>query len=281
MVKLTTPVTAQRLPFSISLKDKVVVLGSCLSDDLGDKFRKAGFGTMVNPFGTLYNPLSIENAINRMDSGDPYTEKDCVEMGAGAGLVCSWEHYTKFARPTAEEFLQNANAKLAEAAAFWQHANAVIIPLYTAWVWEYQGRPVANCLKRPQTQFDRLLLSVSEASESIRRMIAGHPEKRFVFMVCPIRQPGQPRENTLGKATLQLAIEAAGAPYFPAFEIVHDELRDYRFYADDLVHPSQQAVRILWERLAEAAFDPAELPAIAANEKESRATAHRNICQKN
>ncbi|MBP5487991.1 MAG: GSCFA domain-containing protein [Bacteroidales bacterium] len=281
MVKLTTPVEVQKLPFGISLKDGIIMFGSCLADDLGAKFTDAGFETMVNPFGTLYNPLSIENAIKRLDSAEPYTMADCVEMGAGAGLVCSWEHYTKFARSTAEEFLAGANRALTDAAAKWQRATRVILPLYTAWVWEYQGRPVANCLKRPQTQFVRRLLSVSEASESIGRITAAHQDKRFLFMVCPIRQAGDLRENTLGKATLQLAIHAAGVPYFPAFEIVHDELRDYRFYADDLVHPSPAAVQILWERLAEAAFDPAELPAIAANEKESRATAHRKICQKN
>ncbi len=98
MVKLSTPVSVPPLPFGISLKDKIVVLGSCLCDDLGAKFADAGFDVMANPFGTLYNPLSIENAIKRLDSAEPYTEKDCVEMGAGAGLVCSFEHYPPHGR---------------------------------------------------------------------------------------------------------------------------------------------------------------------------------------
>lgn len=275
MVKLTTPVASPRLPFGISLKDKVVVLGSCLSDDLGQKFADAGFSVMTNPFGTLYNPLSVENAICRMDSGRPFGQEDCVEMGAGAGLVCSFDHYTKFARPSADEFLAGANASLAEAVDFWREASAVVVILYSAWVWERGGRVVANCLKRPASEFTRRLLSVEEVRGAVERMSAKHPGKRFLWMVCPIRQGGEARENTLGKSTLHLGLE--GAPYFPAFEIVHDELRDYRFFADDLVHPSPAALQILWERLLDSAALPEEREQIAGIERRSKTLKHRPI----
>lgn len=279
MVKLSTPVSVPPLPFGISLKDKIVVLGSCLCDDLGAKFADAGFDVMANPFGTLYNPLSIENAIKRLDSAEPYTEKDCVEMGAGAGLVCSFEHYTKFARPTADEFLAGANAALARAAEKWRSASTVIVSLYTACVWEHDGRVVANCLKRPAAEFTRRMLSVDEVASAVGRIEKAHPDKRFLWMVCPIRQMSDPRENSLSKATLNLGL--AGAAYFPAYEIVHDELRDYRFYADDLLHPSATAVQVLWERLLDAAADPSERATIALNEKESKASTHKKICRKN
>ena len=274
MVKLTTPVATPKLPFGISLKDKVAVLGSCLCDELGAKFADAGFDVITNPFGTLYNPLSIENAIRRLDSAQPYTEKDCVEMGAGAGLVCSFEHYTKFARPTADEFLAGANAALAQAAEKWRSANTVVVSLYTACVWEHDGRVVANCLKRPAGEFTRRMLSVDEVKTAVDRVEKAHPDKRFLWMVCPIRQAGDLRENALSKATLHLGL--ADTAYFPAYEIVHDELRDYRFYADDLVHPGATAVQILWERLIDA-VDPEERDEIAENEHQSKTLKHRPI----
>lgn len=274
MLKLTTPVTIPDLPFGISLKDKIVVLGSCLCDELGGKFADAGFDVTANPFGTLYNPLSIENAIARLDTARPFTREDCVQMGAGAGLVCSFEHYTKFARPTAEDFLTNANASLAEAAACWREATVVIVSLYTAFVWEHDGRAVANCLKRPASEFTRRMLSVSEVAGAVGRIADGHPDKRFLWMVCPIRQAADLRENTLSKATLHLGL--ASAPYFPAYEIVHDELRDYRFYADDLLHPSASAMQILWERLIDA-LDPGEREQIASNERRSKTLKHRPV----
>ena len=235
----------------ISCEDKLAVLGSCLCNSLGQQFADAGFETMVNPFGPLYNPLSVESAIRRLDSGRPFELADCVQMGAGAGLVCSWEHYTKFARPTADEFLAGANAALAEASAFWHTATRVIVVLYSAWVWEHDGRVVSNCLKRPAAEFTHRLLAPEEVKSAVGRITAAHPDKQFLWMVCPIRQGGtNVRDNTLSKATLQLGL--ADAPYFPAFEIVHDELRDYRFYADDLVHPSPEAMQIIFERLLNA-----------------------------
>ena len=274
MVKLSTPVANPRLPFGISLKDKIAVLGSCLCDELGAKFADAGFDVVTNPFGTLYNPLSIENAIRRLDSGKPYVQEDCVQMGAGAGLVCSFEHYTKFAMPTAEEFLDKANASLARAAEKWRSVGTVVVSLYTASVWERDGRVVANCLKRPAGEFTRRMLSVDEVRTAVDRIVKTHPDKRFLWMVCPIRQAADLRENALSKSTLHLGL--AGAPYFPAYEIVHDELRDYRYYADDLVHPSATAMQILWERLI-GAMDPDELTAIAENERRSKTIKHRPI----
>ena len=282
MVKLTTPVIPEKTSFSLRLEDKVVVLGSCLCDHLDAQLRDAGFDVMVNPFGTLYNPKSVENAVNRLESGRPFAKEDCVPMGAGSGLICSFEHYTKFARPTAEEFLEGANAALKRAAAFWKEARKVIVVLSTAMVWEHGGRVVANCLKRPAAEFTRRMLSPAEVAGSLEALTAAHPEKQFLTMVCPIRQMSDPRGNTLSKATLHLGLEAAGVPYFPAYEIVHDELRDYRFYAEDLLHPSPVALQILWERLLGAVGDSAQFGQIEANEKESKAARHRNIlCQKN
>ena len=261
-----------------TLQDRIMILGSCFSDSIGSKMVTGGFQAMVNPFGTLYNPASLLQAVRRLDSLEPYTSADCVPMGAGAGRICSFEHHTSFARENEEEFLQAANACLAGAREFWKTCNCLFLTLGTSFVWYHDGRVVANCLKRPAAEFTRSMLGAEESAACIRSIAEAHPEKRILLTVSPIRHLGDgAHANTLSKARLLLATEALGplADYFPAFEIMMDELRGYRFYADDLVHPSPSAVQYLWERFQESFVPPSDLPAIAANEKAARQQAHR------
>jgi len=278
-MKLYTPVDCEKIA-RIALTDPVCVLGSCFADELGGRLSAAGFDVLRNPFGTLYNPASIAAAVSRLDSGAPFTQQDCVEMGAGAGRICSFSHHTSFARATAEEFLANANARLAEDTARWRRCRVVILTLGTAWVWRALERPgqpvVANCLKRPAREFAHELLSVDACAQLLRGVIAAHPDKQFLLTVSPIRHLGAgAHANTLSKSTLHLAVEQVSVAYFPAYEILTDELRDYRFYADDLVHPAPAAVQIVWERFLDACTDPADRERILAAERASRAAAHR------
>ena len=329
-MKLFTEVPCEKLS-TIARTDSVCVLGSCFADEMGARLADAGFDVLRNPFGTLYNPASIAAAVQRLDSGAPFTQEDCVEMGAGAGLICSYSHHTSFARPTAEEFLAHANARLAEDSARWRACTHVILTLGTARVWRALQRPgapvVANCLKRPAAEFSHELLSVEACAALLRGIIDAHPEKRFILTVSPIRHLGDGAHlNTVSKSTLHLAVEqilangkraapvlpdgessaaagfvapnpvpasagsedgsrAAGTPgrfpsaahYFPAYEILMDELRDYRFYADDLVHPAPAAVQLVWERFLDACTDPADRPAILAAERAARAARHRPL----
>lgn len=275
-MKLITPVIADSAQQPFRLSDRIVLLGSCFADSIGARLTAAGFSTCINPFGTLYNPLSILEAVRRLDSGEPFDAADCVEMGAGAGRICSFRHHTSFARSTQEEFLQHANEELARAREAWMQATRVIITLGTAFVWYHDGQPVANCLKRPAAEFTRRMLNVSEISEALQAIISAHPEKRFTITVSPIRHMGDgAHANALSKASLMLGAKDLPADYFPAYEIMMDELRDYRFYADDMLHPSDTAVRYIWERFLGVYVDPADLPAIAANEKAARIASHR------
>ncbi|MBQ9462848.1 MAG: GSCFA domain-containing protein [Bacteroidales bacterium] len=277
-MKLTTTVNVEAPSRPLSLSDRIMTLGSCFADSIAEKMSAAGFQVCANPFGALYNPMSVESAVRRLDSGRTFTREDCVRMGAGAGLICSFEHHTSFARASEEEFLDNANGHLAGAAAFWSSANVVIITLGTAFVWYHDKRPVSNCLKLPAREFERRMLDASEAAAALKAVIDSHPEKRFILTVSPIRHMGDgAHANALSKARLLLAAESAAADYFPAFEIMMDELRDYRFYAEDLVHPSPTAVSIIWERFLDSYTDPAERSAIEANEKAARLSAHRKI----
>ena len=290
-MKLFTEVSCEKLS-TIARTDSVCVLGSCFADEIGARLADAGFDVLRNPFGTLYNPASLAAAVERLDSGAPFTQEDCVEMGAGAGLVCSFSHHTSFARPTAEEFLAYANGRLEEDAQRWRACTHVILTLGTARVWRALERPgapvVANCLKRPAAEFSHEMLSVEACTALLRGIIDAHPEKHFILTVSPIRHLGNGAHlNTLSKSTLHLAVEAiishsgldpeSHTAYFPAYEILMDELRDYRFYADDLVHPAPAAVQIVWERFLDACTDPADRPAIVASERAARSARHRPL----
>lgn len=285
-LKLQTPVETGRGAVSISLKDRIFVLGSCFADNIGGKMVDLGFDVCVNPFGTIYNPVSVCNSIARLTSGIPFSESECVQMGAGAGLVCSFSHHTSFARRTEDEFLNVANASLKEASLWWKAATKVIITLGTAWIYEYlrSGETVSNCLKIDAKEFTRRRLSVRETATLLMNMITRHPEKEFIFTVSPIRHfKDGAHGNQISKSTLLLALDEVLAKfperceYFPAYEIVLDELRDYRFYAADMIHPSDQAVDYLWSRFVGFAVPPADLPELDSRRRGLLRSRHRPI----
>lgn len=285
-LKLQTPVETGRSAVCISLNDKIFVLGSCFADNIGGKMVDLGFDVCVNPFGTIYNPVSVCNSIARLTSGIPFSESECVQMGAGAGLVCSFSHHTSFARRTEDEFLQVANASLKEATLRWKAASKVIITLGTAWIYEYtsSGETVSNCLKIDAKEFSRRRLSVRETATLLMNMVARHPEKEFIFTVSPIRHlKDGAHGNQLSKSTLLLALDEVLAKfperceYFPAYEIVLDELRDYRFYSPDMIHPSAQTADYLWSRFVRFAMPESELPALDARRRELLRAQHRPI----
>lgn len=285
-LKLQTPVETGRSTVSISLKDRIFVLGSCFADNIGGKMVDLGFDVCVNPFGTIYNPVSVCNSIARLTSGIPFTEDECVPMGAGSDLICSFSHHTSFARRTDNEFLYVANASLEEASRRWKAATKVIITLGTAWIYEYtrSGEAVSNCLKINAKEFTRRRLTVRETTTLLMNMVARHPDKEFIFTVSPIRHlKDGAHGNQISKSTLLLALDEVIAKfpdrceYFPAYEIVLDELRDYRFYSPDMIHPSDQAVDYLWSRFVRFAMPESELPALDARRRELLRAQHRPI----
>lgn len=285
-MKLQTPVEVKRGGISISLSDKTMVLGSCFADSIGEKMVHAGFDVCVNPFGTLYNPVSIANSISRLCSDLPFTEAECVEMGAGAGLVCSFSHHSSFARATSEEFLADANKSFEDACAFWRRCNKVIISLGTIFCYVHGGQVVSNCLKRPSQEFQKQEMTLEQVSAVLSHIVINSPDKEFIFTVSPIRHMADGAHlNQISKSTLLLGVDSlirdtVSGPrceYFPAYEILLDELRDYRFYADDMVHPSSLATAIIWERFQDFAVPQECLPGIAANEKAWRQSQHRPI----
>ena len=284
MLKLQTPVTCEPSGITISYSDRILVLGSCFAENIGKKLVNAGFDACVNPFGVLYNPISVCNSFQRMKFGAPFTERDCVEMGAGAGLICSFSHHTSFADPTPEGFLAKANKALEESKTFMEGCNKVIITLGTAWCYRHEatGETVSNCLKRPAAEFTRYRLSVDATVAALAGLVKRNPDKQFIFTVSPVRHlKDGAHGNMISKSTLILAVEELcrlypqQVDYFPSYEIVTDELRDYRFYAEDMVHPSETAVNYIWERFIDFAVPQSEHSRLAENERAWRASQHR------
>lgn len=282
MLRLQTPVEFASARATISYDDHIMLLGSCFADNVAQKFKETGFDVCANPFGTLYNPVSLANAIARLDSAVPFSERECVEMGAGAGLICSFSHHTLMARPTREEFLENANDALATASAFWNNATKVIITLGTSFCYRHNdsGEVVANCLKRPQSEFTRERLDASMTAILLSRIVKMHPDKEFIFTVSPIRHMSDgAHQNTLSKASLLMAVDSLVdvVDYFPAYEIMMDELRDYRFYAEDMAHPTGQAISYIWERFCDFCMSQETRREMLVREKEFRRSQHRPL----
>lgn len=283
MVKLTTDVHVTPSKWKISLSDRILVLGSCFADGIGTRLSLSGFDVCVNPFGTIYNPASIESSLRLLCGDALLGPDDCVQMGAGSDKICSWHHYTKCARSTQEQFLHDANSSLDHARKFWKTVTKVIITFGTSWVWEH-GRDgiVANCLKRDAREFTHRMLSFDECSAYIRNIVDMCKGKEVIFTVSPIRHMAQgAHQNTLSKAMLHLCLDSVTSglspqfvSYFPAYEILTDQLRDYRFYAADLVHPSETAVQIIWEQFVSSYIAPQDMERLEANEKQSKRNNH-------
>ena len=288
-MKLQTPVASGPGKVNISAGDKIMILGSCFADNIGKKMKDIGMNVCVNPFGTLYNPASLASAVGRMATRKPFAASECRMMGSGAGLICSFSHHTSFARKTEEQFLENANSALSDAADFLQDCGKVIITLGTAWCYRHtdDGIIVSNCLKRDSREFERLRLGVGEAAGYLGKILVDleHasmcPEKEVIFTVSPIRHLRDgAHENQLSKSTLLLAVDEicrnhGNCDYFPAYEIVMDELRDYRFYAEDMLHPSQQTVDYIWERFCDSVMSAKDREKVAEMEKVYKRSCHR------
>ena len=293
MLKLQTPVTDLECKVGISYKDRIMMLGSCFSDSIGRQLSDFGFDVCVNPFGTLYNPVSILQSIDMLAGSRLFGPEDCVQIGAGDERWCSFSHHTSFARASEEEFLADANEALATARERFVSCNKIIITLGTAWCFRNltSGAVVSNCLKRPAAEFIRERLSSAEVTETLRKISELCPGKQFIFTVSPIRHfKDGAHGNQISKSALLLGIDdfLCGCPvdlsmtpfypadYFPAYEIMMDELRDYRFYAEDMCHPSQQAVDYIRERFLDWALPSSERQALDENIRRFRHSQHRS-----
>ena len=253
-MKLQTIVDIAPSNRKIGYEDSILMIGSCFADSIGEQMVQRNLRVTCNPFGTLYNPLSIAQAL---------TMTDMPELIEHDGLWHSMAHHGSFSRSDRTEAEQAVRSSIDALQQALAEATVVIVTFGTAWVYEQAGRVVGNCHKLPETNFTRRRLSVEEIVAAWKPLLERYSDKHWVFTVSPIRHIRDGlHENQLSKATLLQAVESltseAGltADYFASFEIMLDELRDYRFYADDLVHPSSLAVNYIWERFVDTFCTP-------------------------
>ena len=281
-----TPTEITPLPLRLRHSDKLLVMGSCFADHIGGRLRQMKFRTVVNPYGVLYNPLSIAKALTRLVERQPFTEEELHEFPDGGWNT--WLHHSSYSHPDKHEALTAINTSMEKAWDQLADADMLIITLGTAWAYRLvdTGLVVGNCHKVPERRFTRQRLQIQEIIEAldgtIHRISKINPKLRVLFTVSPVRHLKDGLHgNQLSKSTLLLAtdelckLHPERCHYFPAYEIVMDELRDYRFYAEDMAHPSMQAVDYVWECFVENCIDAQAQSFMLQWKKIVRAMQHR------
>lgn len=270
----------------MSHKRPILLIGSCFSDNIGCELRADMFDVAVNPFGPLYNPISIQNAIMTLCGERDFREEDIFEH---EGLFHHWDFHSRFSAPAAAEALGEMKKSIASASEALKNASCVIITLGTTTFYRLRadGRAVANCHKMPGNIFDRANLKLDETTgilnyiaETLTRI---NPGIKCIFTVSPLRYLGDGlHANTIIKSTLQLAVESVvsgreNCIYFPAYEIMTDDLRDYRFYAEDMKHPLEVAVKYIYELFQKSFFTERTTAVAAEGRRLYKRMAHRSL----
>ncbi|MCR9182069.1 MAG: GSCFA domain-containing protein [Flavobacteriaceae bacterium] len=272
-MKLTTEINIPKSKHPIDYHSKIMAFGSCFAEHMGAKFQYYKFQNTINPFGILFHPLAIEKVIHFALSENAFTENDIFFLNER--WHC-FDAHSQLSHPDKEVLLQNLNGALKIPREQLKESTHFILTLGTAWVYKHKksGDIVANCHKVPQNEFEKQLLSITEIEESLHKIVEivkeNNPNISFTFTISPVRHLKDGfAENQRSKAHLIAALQSflnrkitnprvlSGAEvgdYFPSYEIQMDELRDYRFYAEDMVHPNQLAVDFIWERFSETYF---------------------------
>ena len=283
-MQLHTPISIPSSPTPITYAGRLMLFGSCFAENIGEKLAANKFQVDINPFGILYNPLSLKSALTNLLDRRTFTGKDLFEHH---GVYHSFAHHSRFSAVDVQECLSMINERIIRSAQELREADRLIITFGTAFVYHLKetGMVVSNCHKLPEKLFHRERISteqiVTEWRELITALRAENPKLKLLFTVSPIRHwKDGAHENQLSKATLLLAIdqlvkEFDYCSYFPAYEIVMDELRDYRFYAEDMIHPSGQTVDYIWKRFAETQLSKESRDLMSEWQKLHKALQHR------
>ena len=251
-MQFRTILRPQKSDVDIDYHHPILTIGSCFAENIGQRLAAVRFSTLCNPWGILYNPISIAKSVNLIVTDYSFTEDDIFEHG---GLWHSWQHHGRFSHPDKKVILRGVNESLFKAQNFIKKANRLIITLGSAYVYVLKdtGETVANCHKVPASFFEKKRLSVEEIvddfSNTINLLKGQSADLQILMTVSPVRYIRDGIvENQKSKAILLLAVEALcekfnNVHYFPAYELVMDDLRDYRFYEEDMVHPNKQIGR--------------------------------------
>jgi hypothetical protein len=264
-MNLRTTFTIDPSKSKIDYNTPVMFIGSCFASEIGSKMAEGRMAVMINPSGVVYNPVSVANTIDTILENRIFTEKDLYIY---KGISLSFFHYTDFASETITTTLNRINSSTASASSFLKQARYLFLTLGTARVYRFieSGKIVSNCHKLPASLFLREILTVeeiiSEWSGILNRLHSFNKDLRVILTVSPVRHwKDGAHGNQLSKSILLLAVEKlldhqAVAGYFPGYELLMDDLRDYRYYAEDMLHPSQTAIDYIWEAFSGCYFTP-------------------------
>jgi len=268
----------------IPLGAKIAAIGSCFAQEISSRLFEAGFRGAQNPNGIVYNPVSIADAVERAVDGPEYSADEFFEQG---GLWHSWLHHGSFSSRDVDEAVDNAEAARQDFREALESCELFIATPASSVVYELlsDGQVVANCHKVPNSRFNRRLLGVEECFDALRRTVEAvrrlSPECPVALTLSPVRHyPGDLVLNARSKAHLLTAIHRCcetfeNVRYFPSFEIVIDELRDYRFFKEDMLHPNELAAEIVLRTFADACFEGGVQDLLDAALRVRKAEAHR------
>lgn len=253
-MKFRTELTPKESPKKIDQHSRLLTLGSCFATEIDQRLRRIGVDTLLNPLGVIYNPISIAQTLERVVCGTPIERE---ELECRGNVWFSYDTHGSFDSYDPQRVVEATRAAIEEAHEHFKRSDVVVVTLGTAWVWELGGRVVANCHKVPAAEFTHRMLGLKECEEALRRIVSLAKGRRVIFTISPVRYLSEGIEaNSLSKAILRVALasvmeECPEVDYFPAYEILMDDLRDYRYYAEDMLHPSRVAVEYVWERFVE------------------------------
>ena len=342
-MQLTTVIDIPKSRFKIKPEDRVLFLGSCFADSVGEKFVRGGFEALVNPFGTLYNPMSIAELLLRCMDEASYTDTSADIFQSEDGIWHSWMHHSRFSSPVRDELISNISEAYRLVRDFLTTGNVIVITFGTSIIYRLKedNRLVANCHKQLDTLFTRERLSVDSIVDKWKQVIdklhSVNNNLKIIFTVSPIRhkrdgmhinniskgillqsvdeiiytynlstdvnksieKPVDRVDNTVKSVdssvdntnvfntstnfiskkngVINTSVDNSIPQYFPSYEIMLDELRDYRFYADDMIHPSPLAVEYIWQRFQDIYFDKQTQEYVRLKNKEWARSQHRTI----
>jgi hypothetical protein len=283
-MELRTTLNIEQSQYKITYNDPVMFIGSCFASSIGSQMEMGRMPVMINPAGAVFNPVSVCNTLDAITSGKEFTQDDLYYHN---GTYLSFYHYTDFSSDDPVKVLRKINNKSKEAFNFLERAQFLFVTLGTARIyrWKKTGLIVSNCHKIPPDQFQPELLTVNEIvtlwTTQLDKLHLLFPSLKVVFTISPIRHwKDGAHGNQISKSILFLAVEellnhSVSPKYFPAYELVMDDLRDYRFYNDDMLHPSAIAINYIWEAFTVCYMDNKTLNTWNEVAKITKACNHR------
>lgn len=280
-MQFRTTFKIEKPPFSFHYQSSFFSVGSCFAQTIAQKLAYYKCSVLANPFGTLFNPISIVRVFSLLGKQENLWQEGFLKNPEQ--IYYHYDFHSELKSTKLEDLQGLISQKITNTERFIADSQVIIITLGTAWVYEHlqSGRVVANCHKMPQNLFQKRLLSVEEILENFEKTITYLKNKQIILTVSPVRHTKDTLPlNAVSKSVLRLACHYLTQKYenifyFPSFELLNDDLRDYRFYAEDLIHPNAQAENYIWEHFAETFFEQETLSLFSIWDKIDKQYKHK------